>query len=806
MAKRPYLPREEYTWTYYEAQRQARLFFQPFNEYERLADNDVREDLPANMPKVNDGSLADLLNKTVMRVLGQPFTGTVKITESIDPTTGEPTWPQPWLGELSNYILTKEIIPHANTQAMWWRKCQLALYGALKYGSQPVYSFFTSNGSYRGADFTLPYIRDVYLEVGKRSDIDSDFIFVDTYYTRLQLERVIAQANKMQEIGVKSPWDIAALKQIVNSHQESQKDYLSKNKAERNRPVRATQIKFTTVFQRGIDAPFDTFYSEGNKQSANIVRSKINEDPTGDIPVHFLYAYETLDNPYGNGQIRMSGGTQNVIDYLTQLHVLATQIGLQPPILVEGPTQDTDFKSMIYAPSQWWLTGGAKIDTLETASSIYKEFPQALGMYKSTLVNAQGQAPVDVSGESGSPTNSKTPMAQKQRGATLSEYDNYLRGQFFNCFGQVTKSLLNIHFANMQGEDILRLEADDAIKLTRAGLIPPDPNDPTGNMPSSNQVAVNWDHLRGKFDFMIDPDSVIFKDNQEQISQMNEMIAAYLENPYLAMAIQQTGYTFNIGELYRSIFTRMGIKDIEKILEPMGAQAKAQASQMPPQAFDKPTVQLHYTDIPAAAQQQMLQRLGYNVTIEDILAGPVLDPNIRGVYQPEPQPGDALNPIDPSGLQQEIAGQLPPGSQPPTFPQSQIILPTGSQVVPGVDTPQTLMQRGIQPSPNGPQPAAPQLAAAPQPAQQQPPIQPPAPAPGPSPQAVAALHNVMMEHGLPQHQAMAVLHARAQGIPDEAIKNHMIQNKMGKYGAPVAPAAPQQSKRQRRKVVRSTVG
>jgi hypothetical protein len=783
MAKRPYLPREEYAWTYYEAQRQARLFFLPFNEYERLADNDVREDLPPNMPRVNDGSLADLLQKTVMRVLAQPYTGNVKILESIDPKTGEFTYPQPWLREMANYIWSKNIIPHANTQAMFWRKCQLSLYNALKYGSQPIYSFFTSNGSYRGADFTLPYIRDCYLEIGKRSDIDSDYIFLDTYFTRLQLQRVIAQANKLQEIGVKSPWDIEALKKIYNSHLESQKEYLAKNKAERNRPVRATQIKFTTVFQRGVEAPFDTFYAMGNKDQVTIVRSKINEDPTGDVPIHFLYAYETLDNPYGNGQIRMSGGTQNVLDYLTQLHVLATQIGLQPPILVEGQTMDTDIKSMIYAPSQFWFTGGAKVDTMETSSSIYKEFPQALGMYKSTLVNAQGQAPVDVSGESGSPINSKTPKAQGQRAQTLSEYDNYLRGQFYNAFNRVTKSMLNIHFANMQGEDMLRLEADDALKLTRAGLIPADPNNP--NMPSSNEVMIDWDHLRGKFDFEIDPDSVIVKENQEQVQQLSEIIDLYLQNPYLAMAIQSTGYTLNIGELYRQLFTKLGLQDIEKILEPLSQEQKSAAAQMPPQVFDKPSISVRYDMLPPAAQQQMLQRLGYNVSMLDVLMGPVLDPNERGVYQPEPEPGDAMNPIGP----QALASEQQPGTPPlPPSPQSQIILPNGAQLTPSIDVPQQ------------PGPAAPPPTPTPTPG---------APAPGPSPESTALLHKTMLEHGLPQQQALAVMHAKALGIPDEDIQSFMQKNGMGKYGQqpskPSAsqPASQQPTRRQRRKVVRN---
>ena len=753
--KRPYLPREEYVWTYLEAQKQARLFFKPFNEYERLADNDVRDDLPENMPKVNDGSLSDLLEKTVERVVGQMFSGNVNIIESIDPQTGQPTNPQPWLDELVNFEWSKRIVPNARTQAPFFRKIQIAAKRALTYGSCPLYSFYTSNGSYRGADFMIPYIRDVYLEVGKSSDQDSDYIFMDSYYTKLQIARLIAQGNKLAEIGVDSPWDIEMLKKVYDTGLQEQKEYLSKNKAERNRPVMATRFRFTTAFQRGIQAPFDTFWTgSGNVGGASIVRSKINEDPTGDIPIHFLYAYDDLVNPYGVGQIKKSGGTQNVLDYLTQLHVLATQLGLQPPILVEGETTDTDIKSMIYAPNQFWFTGGAKVDLMETGSTTYREFPQAYGIYKGNLVNAQGQAPIDVSGESGNPTNSKVPASVKARAQQMSEFDNHHRNQIFNAFNRLAKSMINIHFANMQGEDLVRLEMDDAVKLTRAGLIPPDPENP--NLPSTQQIVIDWDNLRGKFDFEIDTDSIIYKDNQEIIDQLSAVLQMIEQNPYMLEYITSSGYNLNVGEIYATILTKLGVPTMEKILEPMTPQDKAQAASIPPMVFDKPHIDLRYPDMPPAAQLALLQKVGLPVTMMDVLMGPVADINIRGVYQPEPAP-DPRNPLpaQPAGPPSDV--QLPnnaslepnPASQPPP-------------VLPGVT----------------PGNAAPGASAV--------------PPGGPDPRSIALMQQTMKEHGVNQRGAQAIMHAKARGIPDEDILAYLKKNSIGKYGGmqPTGPAGP----------------
>ena len=748
-----YLPTTEYAWTYYEAQKQARLFFLPFNEYERIAQNKIRTDLPPNMPKVNDGSLAALLNETPMRILAQPFMGHAKVTESIDPETGEPAPPQPWLTELINVLWNKEIVPYANMEAPFFQKQVLALYRALVYGSCPIYDFFTNRNGRRTVDFVLPYIRDVYLEVGKHSDLDSDYIFFDQYYTRLQLDKIIAAGNRIEATGVKSPWNLEALKQIRDSHVESQKEYLAKNPAERNRPVRSTQIKFTTVFQRGVDAPFDTFYAEGNKEDVLIVKSKKNEDPTGDLPIHFLYAYSDLFNPYGKGQIEISGGTQNVLDYMTQLHVLANQLGDQPPILIEGDRSSTDLDSMIFAPSQFWFTGQAKVSMMETSNSVLKMFPQSYGIYKNQLINMQGTSTTDVVNESEDPSMGKTPSAINTQNARQNSHDNYLLEQCEQTFSRVFKSMLNIHFANMQGSQLLKLEEVDAVKMMRAGLIPEDPMTP--NTPATQHVQVEWDQLRGKFDFEIDPDSSRVKDNKEQVQHLQEILGLVQQNPYMLQYIRSTGYTLNIGEVYGQIFTKLGLQNIEKILEPMTAQDKAQANLIPPMVFDKPSIQMHYPDIPAAAQVQLLNRLGLQVELMDVLMGPVLDPNIRGVFQPEPEPGPVNNPI----------GQQPEPGQPPNppSPEGDVVLPHGAQLVQNVDRPATV----IQPETSNPNPMMAQPQPAPSGQPQQPQMDP------------AAVKQVMAEKGVPAQVAMGIVHARSLGLPENEIQAWLDKHKMG---------------------------
>lgn len=741
-AKQAFLPQDDYANQYYQMQKQARLFWLPINEYERLAAGKLRSDLAPNIPKVNDNTLASMLLDIPKRVAGQIFEGAFKVVESIDPKSGKPAYPQPWVAELINQQWKKVIVPHANTQAPFLQKMQLSMYRALIQGHQPIFNFFTKRGDKRIADFSLPYFRDVYLEVGKNSDLDSDYIMMDSYYSRLQLAQIIAKANDAEAVGVKSPWNLKELTKIYNSHIEQQKDYLAKNQAERNRPVMAEWIKFTTVFQRGVGAPFDTFYMPGsNEGNLTVVRTQINTDPTGDIPIHYLYAYEDLVNPYGKGLVELAGGTQNVLDYMTQLHILANQIGLQPPILVQGDRSMTDLDSMIYSPSQFWFTGGAEIDIMETSSSILKEFPSAYQLYKSQLVGMYGTTMTDVPSDSDGVSQGKTPAAIAKNQARELASDAYLRRRMGETYTRVFRSMINIWLANMQGKDVLRLEADDAMRLTRTGLIPANPK--TGQ-PISREVEMDWSKLNGHIDVELDDDSAVVKDDAEQVQKLMEILEFVGQNPYMLQYINSTGYELNLGEVYAEILTHMGLNDIEKILEPLSEQDQELLQTVPPMVFDKPKLDVKYSDLPPVAQLQMLQRLGYQVQLQDVLAGPVLDPNISNIK---------ANTGDP-GAQQPIAN--------PNIPQS----------------PNTF-QEAVDPRKT---PDAAQTAASPGASD---------PMAGLQPETAALINQVMQEKGVPANVAKGIIEARARGYDENQIEQFLKGNVRPMVVKNRAPQPPQ---------------
>lgn len=67
----------------------------------------------------------------------------------------------------------------------------------------------------------MPYIKNVKLEPGKFSDEDCDYIFLDIYYTKLQLENLAEQVKDEIKLAKKegrqpdNSWNVQALKKLA---------------------------------------------------------------------------------------------------------------------------------------------------------------------------------------------------------------------------------------------------------------------------------------------------------------------------------------------------------------------------------------------------------------------------------------------------------------------------------------------------------------------------------------------------------------------------------------------------------------
>jgi hypothetical protein len=493
-----------------QGKTEAQIWRQSYPEFERLADNDLLEDGDESLPEVNDGSLSASLFKLPKRIVSSDLTGRATATDSDDA----------WVTELANIVWEKKIIPNANSQAPFHRKWKDAVRKAAIYGSVPLITLFVERGRYTGADFVVAQPQDVTLEPGKVSDYDSDVLFWDVYFSRSQVKDMIKRAKAESKEARDNPndesfnkWSVEVLNKAYNSKEEASRDV---NDEHSNKKVQQKGIKFCIAVQRGVDAPFKMFW---RKETA---REWSNPDPSGDVNIHYLYCYQDFVNPYGTGIVKLAGGTQNVLDYMRKADVLATQIGLRPPVSIAGDLTNADLDSIgVYAQDAQWITGEAVVRREEISNQVYAQLPARVSMYKTSLNQLIPTGDTSIGGsDSGDPQYSKTPAGVAFQKANLSIDDEDFKDNLYMTYEAVAKSMINTHFANMQGSDLLKLTDEERDRLIQAGL--EFPVDEKGN--PTNELEVIWDEARATFDFEINAEQSKTTDEAQQLEGLMKVM------------------------------------------------------------------------------------------------------------------------------------------------------------------------------------------------------------------------------------------------------------------------------------------
>lgn len=694
---------------YTDSKSEAHIWREDYPSYERLADNGLLPGLDPNLPEVNDGSLSASLFKLPKRIVNSNLSGTVKTLDR----------DEAWVAELANLVWQKDIIPHANSQAPFIRKWKDAVRKAGIYGSVPLITLFVETEGKRHADFIVGQPQDVTLEPGKVSDYDSDVEFWDIYLTKTQLKTLIDQAkqetkeNKKANVAGYNDWNVPVLEKIYAANETEERSSLDTPRQEQNKNVRPKGFKFCIAVQRGVNAPF-YMYHKGTDET---VREWSNPDPTGDSNIHFLYCYQDFINPYGIGIVKLAGGTQNVLDYMRQADILATQLGLRPPIEINGDADSVDLDSLTYSQDALWFTGSATVKRMELSNQVYSQLPERMSMYKTSLNQLIPTGDTSIQSGSGDPNYSKTPAGVKFQAASLSIDDEDFKDNLYITYAAVAKSMINTHFANMEGTDLLKISDDEREILQKAGL--EFPVDANGEV--ANEVEIEWDTVRATFDFEVDPEQDKAQDDADKLDGLTKVAELAASDPTFDQDLAQAGKKFNKGELYADMISLTS--DNDKIITDVGPDEQSgngqpmQPQGEPGQQPKSPSESITFKDavaagaIPAAAA--MLEQAGLPA---DGLNSPT-----------QTELGQKQQQIDQSSVQQDHAQAM------------DVVNAAQPQV------PQQLADQGANPK---------------QPSEQE--IQ-------------NNVKAVMKQYGIDENTALAALAAEAQGFPPEDIIYHLKQ-------------------------------
>ena len=584
---------------YASAKKYTEKLTRPFQEFERIANNQPSEQRDPRYSDVTDGTTASVVRKSGKRVVQQLPTGVVQSDDDDD-----------WLPIVAGFVLTNKIIPYANLDYDLIQKCWQAIESGGKFGSTPTYVPFVNHDGYFCPDLSEPYWADVFIPEGYKSANSTPYRFLRSWWQEDDVDAQIDQEKKLMKQAkargekYESTWDLEALKRIKDMY--STKDADEQNPSERDRGTNPQGIEVVLGLQDGVGATFFTFVPEADDKGeldVTIVRRKKNKDPRGKMNL-FWFFYDTDGlNPLGRGVVELIGPLQNLIDTDMQMYQWNRALGLAPPINVYG----SGSKKIVYAPNaiNKMTDPNGKIEAMDVDTSALLKYPELYGLQKSQLLNLVSSPDTSISAEVGNPGFGKTPTAINAQAANVSVDDNYIRKNFEAWFEMWCEAAINIFFAERTGKEFLQLDKDTIAKLKK--LADREKFD-MSLINENNEILIDYDTATPILKFRVDASTSKMKDDANQLAALTGLKDTLDGSQVLAQIVPPE----NVIAVWNALVSNSGVEDPEELavdIEEFKAQQEmAQQQAMAQAQMDAQTQQAQAQAQTTQAQAQIMQQ------------------------------------------------------------------------------------------------------------------------------------------------------------------------------------------------------
>lgn len=557
-----------------------------FPEYERLARNKPHPSTPKELPKTTDGTTASIVRKTPKRIVQQLPTGKI-VSDTED-----------WLSVVAGFIYRNKILRYANEGYDLIQKCWMVIEGFLTFGFKATYTPFIEHQGQFCSDLRLPYWADVFLQPGKMSDEDSNYIFLRSWWKTEDIDALIDSQSKLSKKTAKT-WNTANLTEVKTW--ETTKEERAKTPAEKEMQVNSKGgVELITGFQRGKGSKFYTFHVG----SGLIVRTKENKDPRGEIPLSFAYGDVDGSNPFGRGIVDLIGSIQNLMDGEMQMYQFNRALMLAPPVIKRGNFPKSRVKWVPNAIIDVGTDGNAGVEAIKIDTTAHANFPQNYGLMKSQLINLVSSPDTSISSEAGNPGFSKTPAGVKQLQSNLSIDDNFIRKQFETWFAKWSETAINIYFAERSGIEELQLDKETAlelVKLAQQGKFDP------SLLSDDYKVRIDYDSATPALKFEIDASTSKMQDEVQQLQSLEGLTQLLDKSPSLQQLVPKDKQV----ALWNAIVGNSGVENPEKLT--VSDEEMQQAIQSASSAASKPKeiVTTNYKDAPEDVKRQIEAQDGF---------------------------------------------------------------------------------------------------------------------------------------------------------------------------------------------------
>jgi hypothetical protein len=573
----------------------------------RLADQYSRKTARSH---VTDAHLSTLAWERQMRVCSQLPSGQAYSVSKKDEKAAA----------LENLILSKYIIPNANSQFDLLTKLRMTGVYASTYGAQFVLYDYRIDDDYIGPDFWLIPARNITFQPGRNNVQDCAWVDISTVQNKNYIDNLIKSKP--------ASWDLKALKVLSDAVKDGatpsrDTDYQKRTAVEESRTTGSNQssstarVELITRYEKGKSGHWVTWAAD--YPQAGILRDIPNPHKSGKIPIVGRYCFPLLDSVWGLGDFERGMSMQKAKDSLINLYLEAVKMSIFPPLKIDLDNVTISTIRM-EAGARWLMKDMNAVQAHEASPMGVQEFTQTYEFMTTALQNQFGTTDTSTNGsQAGNPAFGRTPEAiQKlnQKESARDAWDRYMLETFIqelyegmiNLLGEKQEKPINFHLFDKDLEDIESQFSDEDCKklLTKWDN-------------RSAKITIPKSLVGGAYEFVIDPSSSKESDEQAQQESLEKILGVYMPNMQVwDQILTANSQKFNAAEALKQYIFNSGVSDPDEILESTeddgdgsddesNPQDQAQDAMQQPQPQPQAPMQPQQPQQPPMPQQPVVQ-------------------------------------------------------------------------------------------------------------------------------------------------------------------------------------------------------
>lgn len=544
--------------------------------------------------RIATGELATMLAQRAERVGAQTPSGKIRSTTKAEDEAADTI----------DLILNNYVFPNANSQFPWLIKNRKWIHESYIYADMPMLAFWRVDDDYVGPDAMLLNPRSVWIQAGKNSTYDAQFVFVSTFVSKEWLE-----AKKKLK-----GWNSAAISRVLNM--DKAKDGAqpaAKNDANTQSSLDASrnssesgntsEYELVTKYERGKKGRWVSFLPDYENE---IIRDIENKLPSGRLPVVWKMTMPILTSPYGVGPTEQGESMQKATDSFVNLAHEAAKFDVFPVKTYRGGMVQRS--AMKWEPNAFWkVTNHDDVQVQKLAGNNMDSFIKVYQFLKSANLYRFGSSDTMISATDGNPSFGKTPEALKQQDATQSTADRWDRDMYEQAYGELIELFIEMLIAN-NDVPIEFYVHDESVQKARSLDLTGESEDEKEDAKNMVRVVIPKSKLKGQFRFVVDMGSSMVKDDMEEHQRAAEIIGFVKEAggpDALNQMLLQEGKRFNFAELLEKYFKSSGLKDAEEIVTDIPKEEMQAIQQQQMMMQQQAQMQAQQQQM---AQQQMMQQ------------------------------------------------------------------------------------------------------------------------------------------------------------------------------------------------------